>query len=171
MAASQPGREAEAEALYQKAIDLEQSPYNRAAALNSYARFLKRQNRAEEAAQIDARANEVRGAATKAASADIVYPPGVYRVGNGVTAPQLIYKVEPQYTEEARAAKYQGTVLLFVEVQADGTAANIRVVRSLGLGLDEKAIEALRQWRFKPGTKDGVPVPVAATIEVNFRLL
>ncbi|MGA2269665.1 MAG: energy transducer TonB [Bryobacteraceae bacterium] len=96
---------------------------------------------------------------------------GVYRVGGGVTAPVLLYKKEPEYSEEARKAKYQGTVLLYIEVDPSGKAVNIRVQHSLGLGLDEKAIEAVRQWKFKPGYKDGKPVTVAATIEVNFRLL
>ena len=96
---------------------------------------------------------------------------GVFRVGGGVTAPALLFKVEPEYSEEARKAKYQGTVVLYVEVDASGHARNLRVVRSLGLGLDEKAIEAVKKWKFKPGYKDGKPVTVAATIEVNFRLL
>jgi TonB family protein len=100
-------------------------------------------------------------------------PPGTttYKVGGGVTAPVVVSKKDPEYTEVARAAKYQGTVLLYVEIGPDGMAHNTRVVRSLGLGLDEKAIEAVAQWQFKPGTKDGQPVTVAATIEVNFRLL
>jgi periplasmic protein TonB len=96
---------------------------------------------------------------------------GVFRVGGGVTAPSLLYKVEPEYSEEARKAKYQGTVVLYVEVDPSGRARNLRVVRSLGLGLDEKAMEAVNKWRFRPGYKDGKPVTVAATIEVNFRLL
>jgi protein TonB len=96
---------------------------------------------------------------------------GVFRVGGGVTAPVLISKVEPEYSEEARKAKYQGTVLLYIEVDPTGHATNIKVQHSLGLGLDEKAIEAVKKWRFKPGYKDGKPVTVAATIEVNFRLL
>jgi len=96
---------------------------------------------------------------------------GVFRVGGGVTAPVLLHKVEPEYSEEARKAKYQGTVLLYIEVSPDGRATNIKVQRSLGLGLDEKAIEAVKQWKFKPGYKNGQPVTVAATIEVNFRLL
>jgi len=96
---------------------------------------------------------------------------GVYKVGGGVTAPVLLHKIEPEYSEEARKAKYQGTVLLYIEVSPDGRATNIKVARSLGLGLDEKAIEAVRQWKFKPGYKNGQPVTVAATIEVNFRLL
>lgn len=96
---------------------------------------------------------------------------GVYRIGGGVSAPSLIYKVEPEYSEEARKAKHQGTVLLAVVVDASGAPQNIRVVRAIGLGLDEKAIEAVNKWRFKPGLKDGKPVAVAANIEVNFRLL
>ena len=96
---------------------------------------------------------------------------GAFRVGNGVTAPVVLYKKEPEYSEEARKAKYQGTVVLYIEVDPSGRAVNPKVVRSLGLGLDEKALEAVRQWKFKPGYKDGRPVTVAATIEVNFRLL
>jgi TonB family protein len=96
---------------------------------------------------------------------------GVFKVGGGVTAPTLLYKVEPEYSEEARKAKYQGTVVLYVEVDPSGRAVNPKVIRSLGLGLDEKAIEAVRKWKFKPGYKDGRPVTVIATIEVNFRLL
>jgi TonB family protein len=96
---------------------------------------------------------------------------GVFRVGGGVTAPALLSKVEPEYSEEARKAKYQGTVMLYVEIDANGRAQNMRVLHSLGLGLDEKAMDAVRKWRFKPGTKDGRPVTVIATVEVNFRLL
>jgi protein TonB len=83
----------------------------------------------------------------------------------------LAYKLEPAYSEEARAEKLAGIVLVYVEVGADGRAHNIRIAKGLGLGLDEKAAEAISQWQFKPGTKDGRPVTVAATIEVNFRLM
>ena len=96
---------------------------------------------------------------------------GVFRVGGGVTAPVLLYKKEPEYSEEARKAKYQGTVILAIVVDPSGRAINLQVVRSLGLGLDEKAIEAVKQWKFQPGYKDGKPVSVSAQIEVNFRLL
>lgn len=96
---------------------------------------------------------------------------GVYRVGGNVSAPGLIYKEEPEYSEEARKAKYQGTVTLSIEVWPDGKAHNIYVVRGLGLGLDEKAMEAVRKWKFRPGRKDGKPVKVSANVEVNFRLL
>ena len=75
-------------------------------------------------------------------------------------------------TEEARAAGVQGTVVLQVEVDPSGRVAMtpIRVIRSLGLGLDEKAIEAVKQWKFKPATKNGTPITAKATIEVSFRL-
>ncbi len=96
---------------------------------------------------------------------------GVYTIGGGVTAPSLVFKVEPEYSEEARKAKFQGTVVLYCEVTENGICRNVKVLRALGLGLDEKAIEAVRKWKFRPGVKNGKPVTVAATIEVNFRLL
>jgi len=95
---------------------------------------------------------------------------GTYRVGGGVTAPTIVYRVEPQYSEEARKAKYQGTVILEAVIHRDGTISILRVVRSLGFGLDDNAIAALKQWKFRPGTRNGVPVDVALNIEVNFNL-
>jgi len=94
---------------------------------------------------------------------------GVFKVGGGVTAPALLFKVEPEYSEEARKAKYQGTVLLYVEVDPTGKAINMKVLHSLGLGLDEKAMEAVRKWKFKPGVKDGKPVTVQAQIDSSGR--
>ena len=96
---------------------------------------------------------------------------GVYRVGGGVSQPILLKKVEPEYSEEARKAKFQGTVVLSIIVDENGMPRQIRVARALGLGLDEKAIEAVQKWRFRPAYKDGKPVAVYATVEVNFRLL
>ena len=96
---------------------------------------------------------------------------GVYRIGGGVSSPVPIFKPEPEYSEEARKAKFQGAVLLAIVILPDGTTSNIRVIRPLGLGLDEKAIEAVQKWRFRPSMKDGRPVPVSANVEVNFRLL
>jgi TonB family protein len=98
---------------------------------------------------------------------------GVYRVGNGVSPPVPVYKPEPEYSEEARKAKYSGEVTLSIIIGTDGLVRkdSIQVVHSLGLGLDEQAIKAVSQWRFKPGTKDGKPVAVQAQIAVNFRLL
>jgi protein TonB len=96
---------------------------------------------------------------------------GAYRIGGGVSAPSVLSKVEPEYSEEARKAKWQGTVVLTLVVDEHGLPKDMKVTRSLGLGLDQKAIEAVSKWRFKPGMKDGKAVPVIATIEVNFRLL
>jgi protein TonB len=96
---------------------------------------------------------------------------GAYRIGGGVSPPSIIYKVEPEYSEEARKAKFQGTVLLFVIVDEKGNPRDIKIIRPLGLGLDQKAVEAVEKWKFSPGKKDGKPVPVQAQIEVNFRLL
>ena len=96
---------------------------------------------------------------------------GVFRVGNNVTPPVLVSKTEPEYSEEARRAKYQGTAMLYVQIDPSGGATHIRVIKSLGLGLDRKAVEAVAKWKFQPGYKEGKPVTVEATIEVNFRLL
>ncbi len=95
---------------------------------------------------------------------------GAYRVGGGVSAPRILYAPDPEYSEEARKAKYQGTVVLWVVVGPDGRPRDIRVQRSLGLGLDEKAMEAVRTWKFEPARKDGQPVAVQINVEVNFRL-
>ena len=92
-------------------------------------------------------------------------------MGPGVSSPRLVYKVEPSYSDEARAAKLDGPVRISLIVGTDGLAHDINVVRSLGMGLDEKAVEAVQKWRFQPGTKDGQPVRVRAIIEVNFKLL
>jgi TonB family protein len=89
----------------------------------------------------------------------------------GSKPPILLSKREPEYSEEARKAKYQGTVILSVEVDTDGVPQNIRVIRSIGLGLDEKAIEAVQRWKFKPGTQDGNPISMRTEVEVQFRLL
>jgi len=85
--------------------------------------------------------------------------------------PVAIFKPEPEYSEEARAGKFQGTVRLAIVVDTDGTAKDIRVIGMLGMGLDEKAVEAVQKWKFKAGMKAGQPVNVRAQIEVNFRLL
>ncbi len=96
---------------------------------------------------------------------------GVFKVGSGVSAPKLVFKVDPEYSEQARKAKFQGTVVLNLIVQRDGSVRDIKIVQSLGLGLDEKAIEAVAQWRFRPGQKSGAAVDVTALVEVTFRLL
>lgn len=95
---------------------------------------------------------------------------GAFRVGGGVSAPRILFAPDPEFSDEARKAKYQGTVLIWLVVDRDGHTRDIRIQRSLGMGLDEKAIEAIRHWRFEPGRKDGVPVAVQVSVEVNFRL-
>jgi len=95
---------------------------------------------------------------------------GVFRVGGGVSAPRAIFAPDPEYSEEARKAKYQGTCVLWMVVGPDGRPRDIRVARTLGLGLDEKAIEAVKQWKFEPAMKDGRPVAVQINVEVTFHL-
>ncbi len=95
---------------------------------------------------------------------------GVFHVGGGVSAPSVLYDPSPEYSEEARKAKYSGTSIVSLIVGPDGLPRNITVSRSVGLGLDEKAIEAVKQWRFKPAVKDGKPVAVEISVEVSFNL-
>ena len=94
----------------------------------------------------------------------------IYKVGNGITAPKLLSRIDPQYTPEAKADKVAGTVTLLVVIGTNGAARDIAVEQGLGSGLDEKAVEAVQQWLFQPGMKDGIPVSVRATIEINFKL-
>ena len=102
-------------------------------------------------------------------SADM--PGTIHSVGGGVTAPKVIFQREPKYSEEARKAKLQGNVVLSLVIDEQGSARDFKILVPLGYGLDEKAIDAVRQWKFQPGMKDGRPVAVFSTIEVNFRLL
>jgi TonB family protein len=95
---------------------------------------------------------------------------GAFRVGGGVSAPKAIYAPDPEYSEEARKVKHMGTVVLWLVVGPDGKPRDIKVLRTLGLGLDEKAIEAVRNWRFEPAMKDNKPVAVQINVEVNFHL-
>ena len=109
------------------------------------------------------------GPGNKVGDGDKDGPPGRYvRV---TQPPRLIYKVEPEFSEEARKAKFQGTVTLSIEVDAAGKVRNPHIVQSLGLGLDEKAIEAVLLWKFQPAYANGKAVATPAVVEVNFRLL
>jgi TonB family protein len=139
--------------------------------LEFYARFLKERDRASEAEPIVARATEIRKARAAALGPMRTSASNALKVGGSVKQPSLLSKVEPEYSEDARAAKFQGTVLLQIVVDADGLATDIKVAKSLGFGLDEKAVEAVQRWKFKPGTIGDTPVPVMATIEINFRLM
>jgi TonB family protein len=97
---------------------------------------------------------------------------GAYRPGSGIDIPVLIREVKPLYTPDALRAKIQGVVLLEAVVQPDGTVGDVQIVRSLDpvFGLDQEAIKAARQWRFIPGKRQGLPVPVLVTIELTFTL-
>ncbi len=96
---------------------------------------------------------------------------GIYQIGGRVSAPVPLNTVEAEFSDEARRAKYQGVCLISMIVDTNGNPQNPRVVRALGMGLDEKALEAVRKYKFKPAMKDGkTPVPVMITVEVNFRL-
>lgn len=97
-------------------------------------------------------------------------PNTVFRVGGAVKPPRVIDSPDPAYSEIARKEKYQGTTILWLIVDKDGLPRNIRVAVPLGMGLDDKAAEAVQSWRFQPATRDGAPVAVQINVEVNFRL-
>lgn len=94
----------------------------------------------------------------------------IYKIGDGVSAPQLVYKVEPNYTQDAKDKKIEGTVTVSLVITDEGEPTDVTVIRHLDPGLDENAVLAVKQWRFKPGMKDNQPVTVQAHIEVNYRL-
>jgi TonB family protein len=101
---------------------------------------------------------------------DLPLPPGAYRVTNGVITPIVIHRTEPAYSPEARLAGLEGTAVVTGVIEPDGSPRDMRITRPLGLGLDEKALEAIAQWRFKPGTFAGRPIPVFASFAMDFRL-
>jgi TonB family protein len=162
-----------ADGYYQKALAVEDPKSDLAATIMElYGKFLRQEGKEDEASRMLNSARDIRK--EKAAEALANSQPSsadVRKIGGNVKAPKLIAKVEPEYTEEARLAKYDGSALLAVEVGTDGRVGHIRVVRALGLGLDQKAVEAVTKWRFEPATENGQPVTVKAQIEVNFRLL
>lgn len=107
------------------------------------------------------------------ATPDQPWPPaGVPRAGAGVTSPRLIKEAKPGYTADAKRARIQGVVAMEAVVEADGTVGKVRVVRSLDrqFGLDEEAVKTVKKWRFTPGKKDGVAVPVLVEVEMTFTL-
>ena len=95
---------------------------------------------------------------------------GVYHVGGSVRPPAVIYQVDPEFSEEARKAKFSGNVQVALIVDEHGSPTHVRVERGVGMGLDEKAVEAVRQYKFKPATENGKPVPVEIYVEVNFQI-
>jgi TonB family protein len=163
---------AEAETFYRGALAVEDSDSDaRAFTLDLFARFLKANHRDTEASAMQSQAAPIHIAHANALSSASTAAQ-VFKVGNGITAPMLLYRVEPSYSEQARALKVAGRVTLSVTVDTDGLAKNIQVTQALGYGLDEQAVEAVMEWKFKPATNQaGLPVPIRAQIQVNFRLL
>lgn len=134
-----------------------------AAALNAIGEVQDATPLSERAAVIRAgRVREIQEGAPKIAAA--------YKPGQGILAPTVISKIDPEYTNEARFLKLQGTVVLKLVVDELGRPQDISLVRGLGFGLDENAVRALRGWRFKPGSSEGQPVPTIATMELSYRL-
>jgi TonB family protein len=139
--------------------------------METYGKFLTDQSRTGEAQALQQQAFTIRKAHVAAISPRLSIAGDIAKVGGAVLAPTLLQKQEPEYSEDARLAKFQGTATLAVTIGPDGQASNLELVKGLGFGLDEKAAEAVTAWKFKPAMRDGQPVPVNATIEVNFRLL
>lgn len=174
-----------ADAMYQAALAAHDPASAEAGTtMQLYSLFLSRRGRAEESKAMADRVKAIppqrtpvatfrsqSAVSTTVAATGVTTTTAAVRPGNGVSVPALVRKVEPQYSEEARLAKLQGTVTLSLVVGADGVPINIQVVKPLGLGLDQEAVDAVSSWTFKPGMKDGAPVPVMAAVEVNFRLL
>jgi TonB family protein len=160
-----------AESLYRAALAVEgvNSP-DAALTLEFLAHFLREQGRVSEAEAMESSAGEIRKTHVAQLSPKRQTNAEASRIGAGV-APKLLYKLEPSYSDEARAAKVQGVVVLSVVVGTDGKTSDIQLRKGLGYGLDEQALNAITQWTFKPGMRDGMAVPVQASIEVNFRLL
>jgi len=108
--------------------------------------------------------------AVESATNSFAVPQQLYHVGGDVSAPKLVFAPDPQYSEKARQAKYQGVCVISLMVDAQGKPKRVQVVRHLGMGLDKKAVEAVKRYRFEPAMRFGKPVAVAVNIEVNFRL-
>ena len=139
--------------------------------LEHFSRLLQKMQRSVEARMMEDRARAVREKRVLALDSSSGDLGEVYSGREVRKPPRLADKTEPEYTDEARIARQEGVVILQVAIAADGRARNFRLLRSLGLGLDEKAVEAVRQWTFNPARKDGKKVTVVANIEINFRLL
>jgi TonB family protein len=122
-----------------------------------------------QAATVDV-AQQTQDAPLQNPSTSVAPPPRIYHVGGDVMAPKLIFAPDPEFSAEAKRAKYQGVCVISTIVDAQGNPYRVQVVRRLGMGLDKKAVEAVKQYKFKPGTLHGRPVAVEVNIEVNFRL-
>ena len=141
-----------------------------ASALEHCARIVRKLGQQTEADAAATRARDIRERAIRE-KWRAETKPEASRVGGGTTAPRLLQRIEPEYCEEARVFRHDGVVELSIQVWPDGRAHNIDIRHGLGLGLDEKAAEAVSRWRFEPGTWDGRPITVGALVTVHFRLL
>jgi len=167
------------EPLYQQAIKMLEAPAlamptELATTLELYAGLLTKQGKNAEADKLRERARPVRARQIREMVARI--PPSAdstpgLKIGVGINAPVVANKVEPKYTPIAKMAKHQGSALLLLVIGVDGSVRNVELIRAVGLGLDEQAVEAVLQWKFTPGSKDGQPVAVKANVEINFRLM
>ena len=110
------------------------------------------------------------GGPVHSGSNNFAVPQQIYHVGGDVSAPKLVYAPDPQYSDKARQANYQGVCVISLLVDTQGRPQRVQVVRHLGMGLDKKAVEAVKEYRFEPAMRFGKPVEVAVNIEVNFRL-
>ena len=127
--------------------------------------------RAEEAGKLAAEARAVRTKKLAAAVEPAVDLGKVYETEPGLRRPELVERTEPDYAEEARIAQHQGTVQVEVVVDADGVPRNAKVLQILGLGLDEKALDAVKNWRFRPAKIDGKKVPCRVVLAIDFSLI
>jgi TonB family protein len=167
------GRAEDAVSVANLAVSLARTPQEQAeasATLSSAQQFEAYHNRAEEFRKAQASV-EPSGQTTQTPAPNVgASRGGAFKVGGGVSPPRAVFAPDPEYSEEARKAKYQGTCVLWVVIGPDGRVRDLRVARTLGLGLDEKAMEAVKTWKFEPAMKDGKPVAVQINIEITFRL-
>lgn len=165
---SQNRQAREAEDLFRQAEkDLPENTLAAAVNLRVWAGHLRRRGRKNEARQLVERADKNSPVLDWVPPA----PPKPIKGADVIVPPRVSSKKEPEYSSLALAARLEGTVLLGITVDVNGMPSQVHVLRALGLGLDDEAIIAIRQWRFKPGTKNGVAQDVRATVDVNFRLL
>lgn len=139
--------------------------------LEHYGRLLHKLHRSEEAVKVLERCRLQRAARVEQMAGANSSAADTVEAGPGVQPPELEKRIEPEYTEEARIARHEGTVAVQAVILPDGRASQFRLLRSLGLGLDEKAIEAVRQWVFKPARQGRQNVAFRAVLEIHFRVL
>ena len=139
--------------------------------LEHYGRLLYKLHRSEEAAKVLERCRLQRAARVEQMAGSAAATTEIVEAGAGIQPPGLDQRVEPEYTEEARIARHEGSVALQAIIFPDGSASGFRLLRSLGLGLDERAVEAVRHWVFKPARRGKQPVAFRAVLEIHFRVL